>query len=36
MIIHHRPLVAAWSLSAGAFLTFDARQKRVTGLLGMA
>jgi predicted nucleic acid-binding protein len=29
-------LGAAWSLSAGAFLTFDQRQKRVASLLGMA
>jgi len=29
-------LAAAWSLSAGAFLTFDKRQKRVASLLGMA
>ena len=29
-------LGAAWSLSAGAFLTFDQRQKRVAALLGMA
>jgi predicted nucleic acid-binding protein len=29
-------LAAAWSLSAGAFLTFDKRQKQVAGLLGMA
>jgi predicted nucleic acid-binding protein len=29
-------LAAAWSLSAGAFLTFDQRQKRVASLLGMA
>jgi predicted nucleic acid-binding protein len=29
-------LGAAWSLSAGAFLTFDQRQKAVATLLGMA
>lgn len=29
-------LGAAWSLSAGAFLTFDQRQQRVARLLGMA
>jgi len=29
-------LAAAWSLSAGAFLTFDQRQKRIAVLLGMA
>ena len=29
-------LAAAWSLAAGAFLTFDKRQRRVAGLLGMA
>jgi predicted nucleic acid-binding protein len=29
-------LGAAWSLSAGAFLTFDERQKRIARLLGMA
>ena len=29
-------LGAAWSLSAGAFLTFDRRQKRLAELLGMA
>ena len=28
-------LAAAWSLSAGVFLTFDKRQKRVASLLGM-
>ena len=29
-------LGAAWTLSAGVFLTFDVRQKRIAGLLGMA
>jgi predicted nucleic acid-binding protein len=29
-------LAAAWALSAGVFLTFDKRQKRIAGLLGMA
>lgn len=29
-------LAAAWSLSAGAFLTFDGRQTEVAKLLGMA
>jgi predicted nucleic acid-binding protein len=29
-------LGAAWSLSAGAFLTFDERQKKIARLLGMA
>ena len=29
-------LGAAWSLSAGAFLTFDQRQRRVASLLGLA
>ena len=29
-------LGAAWSLSAGAFLTFDRRQKGIATLLGMA
>jgi len=29
-------LAAAWSLSAGAFLTFDGRQKKIATLLGMA
>ncbi len=29
-------LGAAWALSAGAFLTFDARQKRVAQSMGMA
>lgn len=29
-------LAAAWALSAGAFLTFDQRQKRIATLLGMA
>ena len=29
-------LGAAWSLSAGAFLTFDKRQKEIATLLGMA
>jgi hypothetical protein len=29
-------LGAAWALSAGAFLTFDKRQKRIANLLGMA
>jgi predicted nucleic acid-binding protein len=29
-------LAAAWALSAGAFLTFDQRQKRIARLLGMA
>ena len=28
-------LGAAWSLTAGAFLTFDQRQKRLAALLGM-
>lgn len=28
-------LGAAWSLSAGVFLTFDARQKEIANLLGM-
>ena len=28
-------LGAAWSLAAGAFLTFDQRQKRLAALLGM-
>jgi len=27
---------AAWALFAGVFLTFDKRQKRIAGLLGMA
>jgi predicted nucleic acid-binding protein len=29
-------LAAAWALSAGVFLTFDKRQKRIAGQLGMA
>ena len=29
-------LAAAWSLSAGAFLTFDERQSEIAKLLGMA
>ncbi len=29
-------LGAAWALSAGAFLTFDKRQKKIANLLGMA
>lgn len=29
-------LGAAWSLSAGAFLTFDKRQKEIANILGMA
>jgi predicted nucleic acid-binding protein len=29
-------LGAAWSLSAGAFLTFDQRQKKIARLIGMA
>jgi len=29
-------LAAAWSLSAGAFLTFDQRQGRIAGLMGMS
>lgn len=29
-------LAAAWALSAGVFLTFDQRQQRIAGLLGMA
>jgi predicted nucleic acid-binding protein len=29
-------LAAAWSLSAGAFLTFDERQESIASLLGMA
>jgi predicted nucleic acid-binding protein len=29
-------LAAAWALSAGVFLTFDKRQKRIASLLGMA
>lgn len=29
-------LAAAWSLSAGAFLTFDARQREIADVLGMA
>jgi len=29
-------LGAAWALSAGVFLTFDRRQKRIASLLGMA
>ena len=29
-------LGAAWALSAGAFLTFDDRQKKIATLLGMA
>jgi predicted nucleic acid-binding protein len=29
-------LGAAWALSAGVFLTFDKRQKRIANLLGMA
>ena len=29
-------LGAAWSMSAGAFLTFDERQKKIATLLGMA
>jgi predicted nucleic acid-binding protein len=29
-------LAAAWSLSAGAFLTFDQRQGKIAGLLGMS
>ena len=29
-------LAAAWSLSAGVFLTFDVRQKKVADILGMA
>lgn len=29
-------LGAAWSLSSGAFLTFDGRQKEIANLLGMA
>ena len=29
-------LGAAWALSAGVFLTFDRRQKRIAKLLGMA
>lgn len=29
-------LAAAWSLSAGVFLTFDARQQKLAQLLGMA
>lgn len=29
-------LAAAWSLSAGAFLTFDRRQGKIAGLLGMS
>lgn len=29
-------LAAAWAISAGVFLTFDKRQKRIATLLGMA
>lgn len=29
-------LAAAWSLSAGTFLTFDRRQGKIAGLLGMS
>lgn len=29
-------LAAAWSLSAGTFLTFDQRQKQIAELMGMA
>jgi predicted nucleic acid-binding protein len=29
-------LAAAWSLSAGTFLTFDQRQRRIAGLMGMS
>jgi hypothetical protein len=29
-------LGAAWSLSAGVFLTFDKRQQQIASLLGMA
>lgn len=29
-------LAAAWSLSAGTFLTFDQRQRRIAKLMGMA
>ncbi len=29
-------LGAAWALSAGAFLTFDKRQKKIANLIGMA
>ena len=28
-------LAAAWSLSAGAFLTFDQRQAKIAGVMGM-
>lgn len=28
-------LAAAWSLSAGAFLTFDQRQEKIARILGM-
>jgi hypothetical protein len=29
-------LAAAWSLSAGTFLTFDQRQGKIAGLMGMS
>jgi predicted nucleic acid-binding protein len=29
-------LAAAWSLSAGTFLTFDQRQEKIAGLMGMS
>ena len=28
-------LAAAWTLATGAFLTFDARQKKIAKLMGM-